>query len=174
MSQSIKSLLAISTALLFSVTVFATAFYGNTKVNQQESGDSLQKNEQQGSDQADDQQDDDTIIIPANDPDAVARRDFMRTKLMYTQNIFEGLTIGDFKAVDTAIMEVQMITEGEQWVTIDNEVYQRLTEEFKVSTRRLKKAAESRNIEATALRFYEMSNRCIDCHQHIRVAKYEL
>ncbi len=113
------------------------------------------------------------FTLPLNDPDKVARRDFMRTKLMYTQNIFEGLTVGDFDDIKTAVREVQMVTEGGQWVEIDNEIYRRLTEEFKTSTKRLAQAAETGNIEATALRFYEMSNRCIDCHQHIRKANYE-
>lgn len=117
--------------------------------------------------------DDERLVLPFNDPDKVARRDFMRTKLMYTQNIFAGLTVGDFKDIKKAIREVQMVTEGGQWVEIDNEIYHQLTDEFKISTKRLAQAAETGNIEATAMRFYEMSNRCIDCHQHIRKANYE-
>jgi len=119
------------------------------------------------------QQDDDRITLPLQDEDAVSRRDFMRTKLLYTQNIFEGLTTGDFKAIETAIEEVKRVTEGEQWIAIDNENYRKLTEEFKTSTRRLMTAAKSKNIDATALRYYEMSTRCIDCHKHIRNARYE-
>jgi hypothetical protein len=118
-------------------------------------------------------QDDDRLTLPLQDDNAVSRRDFMRTKLLYTQNIFEGLTMGDFKAIETAVAEVQRVTEGEQWIAIDNENYRKLTEEFKTSTRRLMTAAKSKNIDATALRYYEMSTRCIDCHKHIRNAQYE-
>ena len=97
----------------------------------------------------------------------------MRTKLLFTQNIFEGLTTGDFDAIETAIKEVQGVTEGEQWIAIDNEKYRKLTEEFTTSTKRLMEAAKSKNIDATALRYYELSTRCIDCHKHIRNAQYE-
>ncbi len=123
--------------------------------------------------QEQEQQDDDEIVVPADDENAAARRDFMRTKLLYTQNVFAGLTLGDFDAVDAAVKEVQAITEGGRWVAIDDDYYRKLMEEFKTSTRRLAKASKTKNVDATALRFYEMSTRCIDCHEHIRHAKYE-
>ena len=58
-------------------------------------------------------------------------------------------------------------------MAIDNDFYRKLTEEFKTTTKRLKEAANSGNIEATAMRYYQMSTSCIDCHQHIRKAHYE-
>ena len=111
---------------------------------------------------------------PAQDPDSISRRDFMRTKLRYTQQIFEGLTTGNLAAVRLAAREVHGITEGGQWVAIDNEQYRKLTEEFKTATERLIKAAETGNIEATAMRYYSLSTSCIDCHQHLRKSGYEL
>ena len=113
------------------------------------------------------------IVVQDQDPDSIARRDFMRTKLMYSQNIFEGLTRGDFKLIKAGIKEVQTVTEGEQWIAIDNEQYKRLTEDFETATKRLKDAAETGNIEATALRYYQLSTSCIDCHLHIRKVGYE-
>lgn len=122
----------------------------------------------------DKQQDpDDTIVIPADDTNAASRRDFMRTKLMFTQNIFEGLTTGDFDAIEKAIQEVHNITQGSQWVAIDNDRYRQLTQDFEVTTKRLMEAAKTRNLDAIALRYYNMSTSCIDCHNHIRQARYE-
>jgi cytochrome c556 len=112
-------------------------------------------------------------VAQDQDPDRVARRDYMRAKLMYSQNILEGLTRGDFKLIKTGIDEIQTITAGEQWISIDNEDYKKLTEEFKTATRRLKDAAETGNLEATALRYYQLSTSCIDCHVHIRKIGYE-
>lgn len=120
----------------------------------------------------DKRQQDDKVEIP-DDGNAIARRDFMRTKLMYSQNIFEGLTTGNFKLINAGIKEVSGITEAERWVTIDDERYQKLTEDFKTTVKRLQAAAKTGNIEATALRYYQMSTSCIDCHQHIRIAQYE-
>lgn len=110
--------------------------------------------------------------IPVPQQGAVERRSFMRTKLNYTQNILEGLTMAEFGLIEHGIRELQGVLEAEQWVTIDNDDYRRLVDDFQVSVDRLKRASESKNIEATALRFYEMSTRCIDCHQHLQRAGY--
>lgn len=121
----------------------------------------------------DKQKDDDTIVLPRSGPDAIARSDFMRTKLMHSQNIFEGLTTGNFKLIKEGIAEVKMVTEAAEWIKIDNENYQKLEEDFKTSIQRLSEAAKSGNLEATALRYYQMSTSCIDCHKHIRIVKYD-
>ena len=155
-------MLKITSSMLFCVlcVVLFPAFQNNqVDVNQ----------DQDESKQA--QQDDDKIPVP--DEDSIARRDFMRTKLLYSQNIFEGLTTRDFTLVLKGANAVEKITEGEKWVTINNPAYQKLTEEFNTSVKRLKDSANKGNIEATALRFYEMSTRCIDCHQHLRTMKYD-
>ena len=55
---------------------------------------------------------DDRVVIPGDDENSIARRDFMRTKLLYTQNIFEGLTTGDFDQIKAGIKEVEAITEA--------------------------------------------------------------
>jgi hypothetical protein len=112
--------------------------------------------------------------IPEQDEAAMARRDFMRTKLMYTQNILEGLTTRNFRMIDAAIRNIEMITSGEQWVALDSDAYRELTADFQKSVKRLKQAAATKNVEATALRFYDVSNRCIDCHQHLQTTKYDL
>ncbi len=136
----------------------------------------MPQQEEKKSDQSEqqDEKKSDRIIIDALDENAISRRDFMRTKLMYAQNILEGLNTHDFTLIEQAIKDIEMVTEGEQWVTIDNEVYQGLVQDFKKSVARLKEAARSENIDATALRFYDMSNRCIDCHKHLETAQYDL
>jgi hypothetical protein len=112
----------------------------------------------------------DGILVPQEG--AVERRDFMRTKLMFTQNIFEGLTIREFDLVNRGIQELEGVLGAEQWVTIDNEEYQAQVEAFRTALQRLRKAAETKNIEATAFRFYEMTTRCIDCHQLLQKGGY--
>lgn len=111
---------------------------------------------------------------PRQDEDSISRRDFMRTKLMYTQNIFEGLTTRNFNLIQKGIEEVHRVTEGAMWVQIDNDDYRQLNEDFIRRIKRLQAAAETQNIEATAMRFYEMSTSCIDCHNHLRTANYDL
>lgn len=110
--------------------------------------------------------------IPVPEEGSVERRDFMRSKLLFTQNILEGMTVSEFDLIDRGVKELEQILEAEQWVTIDNDEYRKLVDDFRTALGRVKKASESKNIEATALRFYEMSTRCIDCHQHLEHADY--
>ncbi|MFN9881391.1 MAG: hypothetical protein ACK557_23210, partial [Planctomycetota bacterium] len=46
------------------------------------------------------------------DPDSLSRRDFMRMKLNYTQNILEGLTTRDFGLIISGAEEVERITQA--------------------------------------------------------------
>lgn len=118
-------------------------------------------------------QDEEKMVIPPQDPaDVIARRDFMRTKLMFTNNLFKGLTLGDIEAIEEAVSEIEMITEGSEWVAIDNDQYRKLTDDFKTATARLKVAVKTKNLDAIALRYYNLSTSCLDCHKHIREASY--
>lgn len=121
--------------------------------------------------QESDQEKDDRIAVP-EDENTIARRDFMRTKLMYSQNMLEGLTLGDFAQIDGAIEDMKQVTKGSAWVSIDNDQYRKLTADFETALERLERSADSENVEATSLRFYQMSTSCIDCHQHIRKVGY--
>jgi len=112
----------------------------------------------------------DPILVPKEG--GVERRSFMRNKLNFTQNILEGLTMAEFGLISHGIDELEGVLDAEQWVTIDNEDYRLLVDEFRTTVRRLRTASETKNIEATALRFYEMSTRCIDCHQHLQRSGY--
>jgi hypothetical protein len=110
--------------------------------------------------------------IPVPKEGGVERRSFMRTKLNFTQNILEGLTMAEFGLIAHGIDELESVLDAEQWVTIDNEDYRQLVGEFRTAVQRLRSASETKNIEATALRFYDMSTRCIDCHQHLQRSGY--
>ncbi len=113
-------------------------------------------------------------LAGGQDSDAISRRDFMRTKLLYTQNILGGLVTGDLKEATKAVHEVQQITEAEQWVRIDSDEYRTLTEEFTTAANRLLEATESGNVDAATLRFQVLTTSCIDCHKHIRSVSYDL
>ena len=108
------------------------------------------------------------LVIPADDDNAVARRDYMRTKMMFTQNVYTGLTMGDLKKIEAAVKEIVTITKGEKWVSIDNDTYRKLTAEFETTAERLQEAVKSKNLDAIALRYYQMSTSCFDCHKFRR------
>jgi hypothetical protein len=106
------------------------------------------------------------------DQDSVSRRDFMRMKLNYTQNILEGLTTRDFGLIISGAEEVERITQAEAWNSNDFADYQKISDELRSVARHLKKAGQNSNLEAAALRYFELTMKCMDCHQYLRKADF--
>jgi hypothetical protein len=106
------------------------------------------------------------------DQDSVSRRDFMRMKLNYTQNILEGLTTRDFGLIISGAEEVERITQAEAWNSNDFADYQKISDELRSVAKHLKKAGQNSNLEAAALRYFELTMKCMDCHQYLRKADF--
>ena len=106
------------------------------------------------------------------DPDSLSRRDFMRMKLNYTQNILEGLTTRDFGLIISGAEEVERITQAEAWNSNDFTDYQKISEELRSVAQHLKKAGQKSKLEAAALRYFELTMKCMDCHQYLRKADF--
>jgi len=103
----------------------------------------------------------------AQDEQEEARRDYMRAKLNYTQAILEGLSTQDYDLIIRGADEVKRITEGALWAAIDSDDYRRMSDQLRESADRLRTMAEDKNLEGSALRFFDMTLSCIDCHKHI-------
>jgi hypothetical protein len=106
------------------------------------------------------------------DQDSISRRDFMRMKLNYTQNILEGLTTRDFGLIISGAEEVERITQAEAWNSNDFADYQKISDELRSVATHLKKAGQKSNLEAAALRYFELTMKCMDCHQYLRKADF--
>ena len=102
------------------------------------------------------------------DQDIVARRDFMRTKLTFSQAIVEGLSVKNFDTINTAATEIRNVTEGEMWLVHKTPEYNRYSDELKRSVEQLIRAAEEKNLDGSALRFFDVTLKCIDCHEYLR------
>jgi hypothetical protein len=103
-----------------------------------------------------------------DDPDAIARRDYMRVKLMFTQDIVEGLVQKDFAMIAEAAKQIRQVTEGAAWNAVDSDEYRFQSREFQRTTDDLIRAADGRNIDATTMRFFALTTKCVDCHEHLR------
>jgi hypothetical protein len=106
------------------------------------------------------------------DQDSLSRRDFMRMKLNYTQNILEGLSTRDFGLIISGAEEVERITQAEAWNSNDFADYQKISDELRSVATHLKKAGQKSNLEAAALRYFELTMKCMDCHQYLRKADF--
>lgn len=98
----------------------------------------------------------------------IERRDAMRVKLMYSQNVVEGLSTKNFQLVAEAAKEIEQIMRSDIWQPKDSPEYERLNGELRMSADRLKAAAEKGELEAAALRYFDLTLSCIDCHEYLR------
>ncbi len=101
------------------------------------------------------------------DQDDISRRDMMRTKLLLSQNIVEGLTLSNFDQVKKSGNEIIELTKAEAWLTPKAPDYQDYSNQFRKSVELLIANAEEKNIDGSAMRFYDMTTNCIDCHAYL-------
>lgn len=103
-----------------------------------------------------------------DDQDAIIMRNLMRSKLMYSQNIVEGLSLGRFDLIESAADELLRIGNAQQWIPESETELLRIRDEMNATLNRVKSAAERRNLEGAAARYFELTMKCIDCHQALR------
>lgn len=99
--------------------------------------------------------------------DSDARKQFMRGKLLSSQKIVEGLSLKDYNLVREGADGVTALVMGQHWFVIDTPEYREYSRDMETSAKRLKKAADDKNIEAAALRYFDLTLNCIDCHQYL-------
>lgn len=88
--------------------------------------------------------------------DRNALRDFMRTKLTFSQAIVEGLSVKNFEMINRAATDIRNVTEGEMWLVHDTPDYNRISDELKVAAEELIRASEELNLEGSALRYFDL------------------
>ncbi len=101
-----------------------------------------------------------------------ARKEFMQGKLQSNKKIVQGLTTNDFDLVKQGAEEVSSYVKGESWFVLKTPEYQAFSEDMRQTAGKLNQAAEERNVEAAALRYFELTINCIDCHQYIAKVQY--
>jgi hypothetical protein len=110
--------------------------------------------------------------VSGQDQDEISRRDFMRTKLMYSQNIMEGLTTRNFKLIKQGAEEINTITKATGWLVADTKEYAHYSEDLRDIADKIAKAADEKNLDAAAMRYFQMTANCIDCHDYSRANKF--
>lgn len=110
--------------------------------------------------------------MSAQDPETEqSRRDFMRTKLLYSQNIMEGITTRNFDLIAEGAAEIRKITEAELWLAANTDEYRHFSGDLRAIADRISAAAKAGNLDAAAFRFSDMTANCMDCHEYSRAMK---
>jgi hypothetical protein len=97
---------------------------------------------------------------------------WMQVKLKSAQDIFAGLTNGDFDQVETSARRMQVLHILEQWSKRhefeEKSDYEGQLNAFEFATKELVRTARQRNAEGSLNAYTQMSQSCVRCHMLIR------
>lgn len=96
---------------------------------------------------------------------------WMKRKLALSQDVLEGLAMGDFDKIDAAARTLDKLNSIEKFVRGRNEAYRAQLDLFRYANASLLKAAETNNLDGATLAFNQMTLSCVHCHQQLREGK---
>lgn len=102
----------------------------------------------------------------------LARKTFMRGKLSSNQKIVEGLATRNFALIGEGAKEIQTLVKGQHWFVLQTKEYQDYSAEMQAAAGLLEQAAASQNLDSAALRYFDLTLNCLDCHRYIEKQKY--
>lgn len=94
--------------------------------------------------------------------------EFMRAKLVHSQNVLEGLTTEDFGKIAKSSQELSLLSLAAQWQVIQTPEYVRRSAEFRREVEALKRAADEKNLDSATLAYLKVTMNCIECHKYVR------
>ena len=105
---------------------------------------------------------------PADDtrPNQVAK--FMRAKLEHAEKLLEGLTTEDYDLLVKESQALVLLSQSADWQVLQTADYAAESSEFRRAADGLKKAAKEKNLDAAALRYVDLTLKCVHCHKYVR------
>jgi predicted glycosyl hydrolase (DUF1957 family) len=105
---------------------------------------------------------------PADDarPNRVAK--FMQAKLEHAEKLLEGLTTEDYDLLVKESQALVLLSQSADWQVLQTADYAAESSEFRRAADGLKKAAKEKNLDAAALRYVDLTLKCVHCHKYVR------
>jgi hypothetical protein len=96
---------------------------------------------------------------------------YMKRKLDYAREIVSGLAMEDYDRISHAARELALISQESIWNAVTTEPYLRESSNFRASAARLQEMAKAKNLDGSALAYFEVTLNCVRCHQYLRTAQ---
>ncbi len=93
---------------------------------------------------------------------------WMKQKLAASQNIFAGLTKGDFDMIGKNANSMRAVGYLERWVRADIPGYRTLMNDFEYANKSLALAAQEKNLDKAMVAYMQLTISCVECHKMIR------
>jgi hypothetical protein len=111
------------------------------------------------------------VVVLAQDQRPHSRAQFMRTKLEYSKQALEGLTLEDYDTIAKSARALRLLSQAAEWEvpSIPNATeYVMLTREFQQLTDEMGKKAREKNIDGATLAYLRLTMNCVHCHKYVR------
>ena len=93
---------------------------------------------------------------------------FMRKKLNASSKIMEGLCLEDAALIKEGADALGAMSKVEIWNVLSDADYREHSREFRDNAAKLSAAAEAGDFDKAALRWFDVTMSCIECHDQVR------
>ncbi len=94
--------------------------------------------------------------------------DFMRAKLVHSQNVVEGLVRGDFDKISKGAQEMSLLSLAVTWQVLQTPQYIEYSKKFRTAANALSEAAREKNLDRATKEYNVVLQRCVECHKYLR------
>ena len=91
----------------------------------------------------------------------------MKAKAGYAHRLLDAVVLGDLETARDQAFRLKAVAETADWNVMDTPEYVRESEAFIRATDRLLQSAGSKNPEAVALAYVEVTLSCVHCHRYV-------
>ncbi len=108
----------------------------------------------------------DQAVEPAKNKNSMEA--FMRKKLDASSKILEGLCQEDAALIKEGADALSAMSKVEVWNVLTDADYREHSREFRDNAARVAQAAEEGDFDKAALRWFDVTMSCLECHDHVR------
>lgn len=91
----------------------------------------------------------------------------MKAKVGYAHRLLDAVVLGDLESTRDQAFRLRAVAETADWNVMKTEEYVRESEAFIRATDMLLQSAASKNREAVALAYVEVTLTCVRCHAYV-------
>lgn len=92
----------------------------------------------------------------------------MRTKLVHSQGILEGMLAEDYEKVARSSADLGLTAQATAWQVFQTPEYTRNSETFRRTCDDMARHAKAKDLEALMRDYSELTSQCVQCHKYIR------
>src|SRR5947209_6212822 len=95
-------------------------------------------------------------------------KDLMHQKLVRSQDLLEGISVGDFDKIEKNADELLVLSNKAEWMVLQTPRYKMYSDDFRRAAEELGRNARKKNLDAASLSYVEMTLNCVRCHKYVR------